>query len=253
VVAGSAALRPAWFDEARQRVQGPVFRSLTADLPLAGRVLNAGCGEGLHSEFLESFASISGIVNLDLTNPKIALTRGDRRHRDSKGSLTTLPFASGYFDVCLCSQVLELVVDHEKPFPNWRCVREGGVLLMSVPTPPAPSMSIMSERVTNYGRHIVTVCTPLVFCFTSSGTASSAGSAETSPRVLLRSFGASRPLPEVWLPVGVSRSYSAGRGGLAASLMNVLHRSRAARCWRTVPREETRSSISRWKLANTRA
>jgi SAM-dependent methyltransferase len=52
-------LRPAWFDEARLIIQGSEFELLTAEVPFRGRVLNAGCGEGLYSGFLEGFRDVT--------------------------------------------------------------------------------------------------------------------------------------------------------------------------------------------------
>lgn len=132
-------LRPAWFDEARLIVQGFEFERLTASAPLSGRVLNAGCGEGLYSAFLESFGDVREITNVDLAAPSIAAQRKDPRHRDEQASLIALPFDTGSFDGCLCSEVLEHIPDDGKAVAELaRCLKPGAALLLSVPTPPAP-------------------------------------------------------------------------------------------------------------------
>ena len=132
-------LAPAWFDEARYLIQRPEFERLTKETPLHGRVLNAGCGEGLYSGFLESFERVTEIVNLDLHRPTITTTRRDQRHRDESGSLTALPFQTGSFDACLCSEVLEHIPEDAKALAELaRCIKRDGLLLVSVPTPPAP-------------------------------------------------------------------------------------------------------------------
>ncbi len=132
-------LRPAWLDEARLIIQGAELERLTAALPLRGRLLNAGCGEGLYSSFLESFREVNQIVNMDITRPSIASHRRDPRHCDQQGTLTDLPFDSAAFDVCLCTEVLEHIPDDRKAIAELaRCLKPGGWLLLSVPTPPAP-------------------------------------------------------------------------------------------------------------------
>ena len=96
-------LMPGWPDEARLIVQEDIFRKLTKNHHLSGVCLNAGCGEGLYSEFLESFQKIGEIVNIDLELLSIPQKRLDPRHRTGQGSLTCLPFEDAIFDSCLCS------------------------------------------------------------------------------------------------------------------------------------------------------
>lgn len=132
-------LAPAWFDEARLIVQRPVFAHVLRGRPRRGRVLNAGCGEGLYAEFIEEFSDVRTIVNMDVHPPRIARLRADGRHRDEQGSLDALPFATGAFDGVVCTEVLEHVArDSAAAAELARVTAPGGILLMSVPTPPAP-------------------------------------------------------------------------------------------------------------------
>ena len=55
------------------------------NLSLAGRVLNAGCGEGLYASLIEEFPGVTSIVNLDASRPSIARQRDDRRHEGAEG------------------------------------------------------------------------------------------------------------------------------------------------------------------------
>lgn len=138
-VPGVRQLAPAWFDEARLLVQRPVFARLLQGRPLGGRVLNAGCGEGLYASFIEEFAEARAIVNMDVHPPRVARIREDRRHRDLQGSLDALPFATGAFNGVVCTEVLEHVArDGAAVAELARVTVPGGILLMSVPTPPAP-------------------------------------------------------------------------------------------------------------------
>lgn len=133
------AFRPGWIDEARLIIQVDIFRKLAKDAQFYGICLNAGCGEGLYSEFLESFQDVSEIINLDLELPSIPERRVDTRHKAKQGSLTCLPFSDATFDCCLCSEVVEHINnDVLAVLELGRVIKPGGYLLISVPTPPAP-------------------------------------------------------------------------------------------------------------------
>jgi SAM-dependent methyltransferase len=132
-------LAPAWFDEARLIVQGEQFRAAMAECPLAGQVLNAGCGEGLYAPLLEGAVGVTGIWNVDLARPSIARRRADGRHHDVQASLTALPFADRTFDAAICSEVIEHIRSDETAVRELaRVLRPGGVLYVSVPAVPAP-------------------------------------------------------------------------------------------------------------------
>jgi SAM-dependent methyltransferase len=131
---------PAWFDEARLIVQQPALRSVLGPRALRGRVLNAGCGEGLYAPFIERFPDVRSIVNMDYARPSIAARRPDPRHRDTRGSLAAMPFASAAFDAVVCTEVLEHVADDRAAVAEIaRVLKPGGLLVLSVPTPPAPA------------------------------------------------------------------------------------------------------------------
>ena len=120
-------------------VQEPVFREAVDHGRPSGRCLNAGCGEGLFSPFLESFAEITEIVNIDVTQPHISERRPDPRHRDMVGSVTELPLEDRSLDWVLCTEVIEHVQDDRAAaLELGRVLRPGGFALISVPTPPAP-------------------------------------------------------------------------------------------------------------------
>lgn len=132
-------LMPGWPDEARLIVQEDILRKLTKNHYLSGVCLNAGCGEGLYSEFLESFQEIGEIVNIDLELPSSPQKRLDPRHRAGQGSLTCLPFEDAIFDSCLCTEVIEHIEEDNVAVSELaRVLKPGGLLLISVPTPPAP-------------------------------------------------------------------------------------------------------------------
>jgi hypothetical protein len=83
-------LWPGWPDEARRVVQEPEFRRGVAAVPRGepcGRCLNAGCGEGLYSPFIESFEQVTHILNIDIAQPHICERRSDPRNADAVGSV----------------------------------------------------------------------------------------------------------------------------------------------------------------------
>jgi len=132
-------LRPGWPDEARRVLQEPLFAEAAAVGPPHGRCLNAGSGEGLYSRFLESFAEISEIVNIDVELPQIGSHRADPRHSDAEASVTELPFEDGSFNFVLCTEVIEHVHDDSAAARELgRVLKPGAFALISVPTPPAP-------------------------------------------------------------------------------------------------------------------
>jgi SAM-dependent methyltransferase len=120
--------------------QQPTLARLARDYPLAGRCLNAGCGEGLYCRFLEGLPEIGEIVNVDLAGTPGRLKHlTDPRHRSLDASLTDLPFTDASFDSCLCTEVLEHIDNDDQAVRELaRCLRPGGRLLVTVPHPPAP-------------------------------------------------------------------------------------------------------------------
>ena len=132
-------LKPGWFDESRYITQSHTFRKVITTNEFMGKCLNAGCGEGIYSEFLESFKEITEIANLDLELPSIPQRRTDPRHKAYQGSLTSIPFEDATFDACLCTEVVEHIQEDNLAISELaRVIKPGGLLLISVPTPPAP-------------------------------------------------------------------------------------------------------------------
>lgn len=132
-------LKPGWFDESRTIAQGHALKRIVQVNEFKGKCLNAGCGEGIYSEFLESFKEITEIVNLDLELPSIPQQRTDPRHKAYQGSITSIPFENATFDACLCTEVVEHIEEDNLAISELaRVIKPGGFLLISVPTPPAP-------------------------------------------------------------------------------------------------------------------
>jgi SAM-dependent methyltransferase len=132
-------LQPGWPDDARVVPHRAALLQIMGSDQLCGTCLNAGCGEGLFAGFLESFPAVTRIVHMDLGEPHIATQMADPRHEDCRGSVTEIPFEAGMFDAVLCTEVMEHVPDDRRGFAELgRVTAPGGLLLLSVPTPPAP-------------------------------------------------------------------------------------------------------------------
>jgi SAM-dependent methyltransferase len=138
-IPGISWLQGGWPDEARFIVQAPALNRTLWGHQLEGACLNVGSGEGLYAQFLEDFSSLRRIAHMDVQMPNIASRFANGRHEEFVGSVTALPFDTGEFDVCLCTEVMEHVVEHDKGFAELaRVLKPGGLLLISTPTPPAP-------------------------------------------------------------------------------------------------------------------
>lgn len=134
---------PGWVDAGRFIVQAPHLRSMLqraareSSSPIES-VLNAGAGEGLYSRLLFAFDGAKQILEVDVSLDVDARRIADKRQRLMTASLTALPVASDSFDLILCSEVLEHIVDDESALSELvRVLKTGGCLLISVPTPPA--------------------------------------------------------------------------------------------------------------------
>lgn len=133
-------LRPAYPDSARLTAQLPSIRRVMGERAFSGRVLNAGCGEGLYCGLLESFPAVTRIDDVDLeVSPEFRTWHSDSRHHVTNGSLTSLPFDAGTFDGILCTEVIEHIPDDQLAARELaRVSKPGALIVASVPRIPAP-------------------------------------------------------------------------------------------------------------------
>ena len=106
------------------------------------RVLDAGCGSGRH--LCESFRTPGvEVAGVDLNRTDLGKAKGflSLMAREQKGrwlvaqaDVTKLPFAGGSFDVVICSEVLEHIVDNRTAVAELvRVLKPGGDLVVTVP------------------------------------------------------------------------------------------------------------------------
>ncbi|MBA3950163.1 MAG: class I SAM-dependent methyltransferase [Acidobacteria bacterium] len=125
-------------DTARAAIQPGVVEAALEGFRLGGRCLNAGSGEGMFAGVIDRQAGIAQAVNVDIGWPQ-APAGGRVRHTAVRGDLQRLPFAPASFDCALCTEVLEHVPDDRLAVSELaRVLRAGAILLVTVPSPPAP-------------------------------------------------------------------------------------------------------------------
>ncbi len=135
-------LEERWFPQARARLWARFRQTLASAIHPGARVLDAGCGKG--SWFLRPYIGQARlIVGIDVVRPS-------QHFLDAfvQGTLETLPFPDGVFDVIVCNDVIEHL---ERPYESMaelaRILRPpgehgedvGGLLLVRTPSLLAPS------------------------------------------------------------------------------------------------------------------
>ncbi len=118
-----------WWFVGRRRI---VLDLLRKNLPATGEldVLDAGCGGGATTESLGRYGNVTG---LELEEAAVEYARSWGRNV-VQGSIETLPFGDGSFDLVLSLDVIEHVPDDETALRElYRVLRPGGRVLITVP------------------------------------------------------------------------------------------------------------------------
>lgn len=131
-------LAPGSPDDARAAIQPAAVEAALAGFRLEGRCLNAGAGEGMFAPVIDGQPGIRESVDIDLGRP-YAPPHARVRHLLARADLQHLPFLDASFDCCLCTEVLEHVPDDASAVAELaRVLKPGSVLVVTVPSPPAP-------------------------------------------------------------------------------------------------------------------
>jgi SAM-dependent methyltransferase len=109
------------------------------------KILDIGCGSGRHLAAAYGFRQIF-VVGADLDHDDVCEARQRLRFHDQIGEhgdgtwalsvadVTSLPFKTNYFDLVICSEVMEHVVDHQAAAGELvRVLKPGYNLVVSVP------------------------------------------------------------------------------------------------------------------------
>lgn len=131
-------LSPGSPDDARAAIQPAAVEAALAGFGLEGRCLNAGAGEGMFAPLIDRQPAVRDAVDIDLGRP-YAPSGGRVHHVLARADLQHLPFLDATFDCCLCTEVLEHVLDDRRAVAELaRVLRPGAILVVTVPSPPAP-------------------------------------------------------------------------------------------------------------------
>lgn len=85
----------------------------------AEKFLDVGCADGIYIRIFNSLYKNTYTLGLDIANnylKKIRINNGDNNISLIQGDANNLPFKKDYFDIVLCSETLEHVIDPEKSF-----------------------------------------------------------------------------------------------------------------------------------------
>ncbi len=106
------------------------------------RILDAGCGTGRHAceAFRRQNVTVAGIDmkwdDLVQTNNCLSVREKetDGKWVVAQANIMKMPFADGFFDVVICSEVLEHIVDDKAAISElMRVLKPGGDLIVTVP------------------------------------------------------------------------------------------------------------------------
>lgn len=102
------------------------------------RILDTGCGRGFYVKLFTLFDFVEEIRGIDVNENYLSvardITKGDKKVFIEKGSIQSIPFEDNYFDLVICSEVLEhLPDDSEALLEIKRVLRPKGILLVTVP------------------------------------------------------------------------------------------------------------------------
>jgi ubiquinone/menaquinone biosynthesis C-methylase UbiE len=113
-----------------------LMRELLTPYGLTGKkVLDAGCGPGGNSAWLQAENEVVGV---DTSAEALRLAQANHpRLKAVQGDISDLPFESGSFDMVLVITVLAMVEDDQRALSEvWRVLRPGGPAFLIEPANP---------------------------------------------------------------------------------------------------------------------
>jgi len=133
------------------------------------RILDVGCGQGLLiKKLLKSFPN-NEVYGIDFSRNliKMAKASGGNWANLLFGDALRMPFRDGSFDLAICSEVVEHVVDPNLLFGSINsCLRKGGYALFTLPNVLAfyPLYAIFQNLPSNVKKKLPIIRTVLIPC-----------------------------------------------------------------------------------------
>ncbi len=138
------------------------------DIKPGFKILDLGCGSGRHAGEALRFKDVFVIgADIDINNMTAAVEKlkfHDELMPRSTGTwgvvaadITSIPFKDDFFDIVICSEVMEHILDHEKAaLEATRVLKHGGSMVVSVPRtyPERVCWRFSKEYRTTPGGHI---------------------------------------------------------------------------------------------------
>lgn len=113
-----------------------IFEEIEKERPK--KVLDIGCGRGFYVNALASCEFIKEIIGIDKNERYLEVARKnkiDKRVKIMKGSVYAIPFKDNFFDLVICSEVLEHLKNESMALNEIkRVMKRNGELIITVPS-----------------------------------------------------------------------------------------------------------------------
>lgn len=127
-------------DPAFAKRAGLIFSEINKREPK--KILDAGCGRGFYLKILSFFPFIKEIHGVDINDNYLKIAKKinlDTRVKIKKASLYNLPYENKYFDLIICSEVLEHLKNDQKALLELkRVVKSQGIIIITIPNKEFP-------------------------------------------------------------------------------------------------------------------
>jgi len=100
-------------------------------------ILDAGCGRGFYLYGISLYKFATEIHGIDINEKYLKIAKNinqDKRVKIKKGTIYKLPYKKNFFDLVICSEVLEHLKDDKKAIKELhRVLKPNGKLIITVP------------------------------------------------------------------------------------------------------------------------